>query len=158
LSGQGFVIRAGEGPSFSWPGEVFTGKLSARRTGDRIAIGEVLFSPRHGTSKHRHMESGEVFYIAVGSIVIEIEDEEFTLRAGDFAYASPGAAHRLTNESEEETRLVGIFVPAGPEKAMSAWAELMARTGGNPDPDELEAVRAMGLAIEVEAPRLQADA
>ena len=82
----------------------------------------------------------------------------FTLRAGDLAYAPPGAAHRLTNESEEETRLLGIFVPAGPEKAMSAWAQLMARSGANPDPDELEAVRAMGLAIEVEAPRLQADA
>jgi mannose-6-phosphate isomerase-like protein (cupin superfamily) len=152
------VVRAGEGRTGGVPGEKFTGKLSGDDTGDRVAMGENLFSPRHGTTAHRHVKSGELFYIAMGSITVEIGDEEFALDAGDLAYAPPGATHRLTNVSDAPVRVIAMFLPAGPEKGLRALVETMARTGGKPTPEEREAALAKGDTIEVGPARMTVDA
>lgn len=154
---KALVVRSGEGTTFEMPGERFTGKLAGVHTDDRFALGEGVMSPRHGTSLHRHMKSGEMFYVISGSILLEIEDDEYELHAGDIAYAPPGAAHRMTNVSDEPARVMALFSPAGPEKGLRAMGELMARTAGRPSPEELATAREMGDQIFVAPARMRAD-
>lgn len=53
-------------------------------------------------SLHKHEKKDEVFYILSGLVRMEIGDETFTLRPGDFVHISAGAYHRFTGLEDSE--------------------------------------------------------
>ncbi len=131
------VVRAGEGRHSEFPGEAFVSKLGAVDTGGVLAVATGTRAPGAGTPKHRHMKSGEFWFILEGTVTIEIDDEEYTLGAGDIAYAPPGAAHRITNMTDRPVKTLALYTPAGPEATFRKLEELRGSSAGELNPAEL---------------------
>lgn len=53
-------------------------------------------------SLHKHEKKDEVFYILSGLVRMEIGDDTFTLRPGDFVHIHAGAYHRFTGLEDSE--------------------------------------------------------
>lgn len=53
-------------------------------------------------SLHKHEKKDEVFYLLSGLVKMEIADEAFTLKPGDFVHIPAGAYHRFTGLKDSE--------------------------------------------------------
>ena len=53
-------------------------------------------------SLHKHEKKDEVFYLLSGLVTMEIGDDTFTLRPGDFVHIPAGAYHRFTGLKDSE--------------------------------------------------------
>jgi mannose-6-phosphate isomerase-like protein (cupin superfamily) len=150
-------VAAGDGNPTRVPGETFFVKASGDATGDLLALAEGEFAPRHGTFLHRHMKSGEAFYILHGTFVIDVDGQERELGPGGFAFAPPGATHRITNIADEPGRVIGLYSPAGPERGFRAVRERIAELGALPPPEEVEAILAANDIVRVGPARMRFD-
>ena len=131
----------GEGRSGELPGEKFVGKLGANDTQGHIALAQYELAPGHGTTEHRHMRSGELFYVLSGEALFEIERMEYPAPQGSTLWVPPGASHRISNIATRPVTMLGAFAPAGPEALFPAMMELHQRSNGAPSPEELAVVR-----------------
>lgn len=53
-------------------------------------------------SLHKHKEKDEVFYLLMGSVRMEVGDDVFLMRPGDFVHIPAGVYHRFTGLLESE--------------------------------------------------------
>ena len=68
-----------------------------------------------GPPLHKH-DFDEAFYMLEGELIFQVEDELFTRRAGEFAFAPRNVAHALANHSEADARYLLVCTPAGLER------------------------------------------
>lgn len=102
---------------------------------------------------HIHRKSSETFYVLSGSLIVDIDEEEVRLNAGDMAYVPPLSRHRLSNEGQDPARVLYLFAPAGPELGERKALELMSRSGHPPTSEELNAVFAECDTVDFGPPR-----
>ena len=89
--------------------------------GAGMTFGEVVLLPGQGHSRHNHPESEEILYVLSGEGEQMISDgEPFRVRAGDTIYVPTGAFHSTLNTGWQTMRLLAIYNPGGPEKALEA--------------------------------------
>ena len=62
---------------------------------------------------HYHDEREEVFYVAAGTLSVEMPEDDFTVEAGQFFVAEPGSAHREHNadDATEDVEVIGVGAP-----------------------------------------------
>jgi quercetin dioxygenase-like cupin family protein len=133
------VVRPGDGRATDLPGEHIIGLFNGVDTGGRLAIAEYELDPEYGTTEHRHLGSGEFFYLLAGEAVFDLDGEEHWAPTGAAIWVAPGVAHRISNLSDSPVRMLGAFAPSGPEMLFRGMEELYARTE-QPSEDDLRGV------------------
>lgn len=68
---------------------------------------------RFGPPRHLHFRQDEWFYAVKGTYQVEVGEEKFELRPGDFLFAPRGVPHAWKHLEEEPGRLIVGFEPAG---------------------------------------------
>ena len=78
-----------------------------------------------GPPLHTH-DFDEAFYMLEGELIFQVEDERFTRRAGEFAFAPRNVAHALANHSDADARYLLVCTPAGLERHFARAAAAVA--------------------------------
>jgi quercetin dioxygenase-like cupin family protein len=81
---------------------------------------------------HRH-NFDETFYLLEGELTFQLDDEVFTRRAGELAFAPRGVAHTYANLSGAPARALLMITPAGFERYFDQIAARI--TGREPPPE-----------------------
>jgi oxalate decarboxylase/phosphoglucose isomerase-like protein (cupin superfamily) len=87
--------------------------------GAGITFGEVVLQPGRGHDRHNHPESEEILYVLSGEGQQMLDDRDaFHVKPGDTIYVPTGVFHSTRNTGWEPMRLLAIYNPGGPEKAL----------------------------------------
>jgi oxalate decarboxylase/phosphoglucose isomerase-like protein (cupin superfamily) len=87
--------------------------------GAGITFGEVVLQPGRGHDRHNHPESEEILYVLSGEGQQMLDDRDaFQVKPGDTIYVPTGVFHSTRNTGWEPMRLLAIYNPGGPEKAL----------------------------------------
>jgi quercetin dioxygenase-like cupin family protein len=106
--------------------------LRSEETGGHVSVIEIeLPSHSAGPPLHTH-EFDEVFYLLVGELIFQVEEELVTKGAGEVVFAPRGVAHALANHSDAPARYLLTCTPAGFERH---WARVAAEAAGVEPPD-----------------------
>jgi quercetin dioxygenase-like cupin family protein len=88
--------------------------LRSEQSGGHVSIMENVVSPHSaGPPLHTH-DFDEAFYMLEGELILQVEDERFTKRAGEFAFASRNLAHALANHTDADARHARAATYASP--------------------------------------------
>ena len=106
--------------------------LRSEQSGGQVSMIEIVI-PAHnaGPPLHTH-DFDEAFYILEGELIFQVEDELFTKREGELAFAPRNVAHTLANHSEVDARYLLFCAPAGFERH---WGRMDAASQGIEPPD-----------------------
>ena len=106
--------------------------LRSEESGGHVALCENV-APAHwaGPPLHHH-DFDEAFYVLEGELVFQVEDQLFTKRRGELAFAPRNMPHALTNRSDEPARYVLVCTPAGLERQ---FARMAAEHAGEEPPE-----------------------
>ena len=120
--------------TFAWGGIKWFVSPSAT-TGAQLSFGEVILLPGKGHERHNHPESEEILYVLSGEGTQMIDDAEpFTIRAGDTIYVPTAVFHSTINSGWAPLRMLAIYNPGGPEKALESLPDFRELPAGVPLP------------------------
>ncbi len=89
--------------------------------GAGLTFGEVVLLPGLGHDRHHHPEAEEVLYVLSGAGEQTLADgDPFPVRPGDTIYVPTAVFHSTRNTGWEPLRLLAIYHPGGPERALEA--------------------------------------
>lgn len=112
------IVRAGGGK----PIDIWEFVATGETTGGHFdfMIGEVPFDS--GPPLHIHHEQYDSFFVLIGQLTIQANDEVFVLGPGDFVTVPPGVPHTFNNSdaSQGPVRAINIMTPGGFDKALTA--------------------------------------
>ena len=99
--------------------------LRSEQSGGHVSMMENVVSAQSaGPPLHTH-DFDEAFYMLEGELIFQVQDERFTRRAGEFAFAPRNVVHALANHSDAAARYLLVCTPAGLERhfarAAAAW-------------------------------------
>jgi len=79
---------------------------------EKQSLAEATVAPGGATAEHYHHESEELYYFVAGRGRLRVGDEHRDVRAGECVVIPPGAIHKLTNTSDDESlRLLCCCAP-----------------------------------------------
>jgi len=103
--------------------------------GAGITFGEVVLQPGRGHDRHNHPESEEILYVLSGEGEQMLHDREpFEVKPGDTIYVPTGVFHSTRNTGWEPMRLLALYNPGGPEKALEGLPDFQ-QVGAGSVPD-----------------------
>lgn len=76
-----------------------------------LSIIEEKLPPRASETRHYHIYAQQFFYVLEGELTMEVERENFVLRAGEGIEIAPGKAHQARNSGAEATRILVTSQP-----------------------------------------------
>ena len=91
--------------------------LRSEESGGHVAIVELGGGGR--PPLHRH-DFDETFCVLEGELTFQLDDDVFTRRAGELAFAPRGMAHTYANLSGAPARALLVITPAGFERYFDA--------------------------------------
>ena len=95
--------------------------------GAGMTFGEVVLLPGLGHDRHNHPESEEILYILSGEGEQMLDDgAPFPVRAGDTIYVPTAVFHSTRNTGWEPLRILAIYNPGGPERALEGLPDFRA--------------------------------
>ena len=94
-----YPARECEAADVDWtPPEDDVGLCPVQVTGDtEIAV----FTQAATQDRHYHRTGTEIYMVLEGTMIIEVEGEDYTLSAGDMIVVNPGAIHEVKPEGTE---------------------------------------------------------
>jgi quercetin dioxygenase-like cupin family protein len=104
--------------------------LRSEESGGHVAIVELGGGGR--PPLHRH-DFDETFYVLEGELTFRLDEQVFTRRAGELAFAPRGVAHTYANLSGAPARALLVITRAGFERYFDRIA---ARISGSEPPPE----------------------
>ena len=106
--------------------------LRSEQSDGHVSMIQIVL-PAHnaGPPLHTH-DFDEAFYMLEGELIFQVEDELFTKRAGEIAFAPRNVAHALANHSDADARYLLVCTPAGFERH---WGRTAAASQGGEPPD-----------------------
>ena len=79
-----------------------------------VAPGEKTFAFKGGPPLHIHKYQDEIFFVASGEFLIQIDKEVHTVKTGDTVFIPRGVPHTFANPIENNSgSLISIHQPAG---------------------------------------------
>ena len=115
MSGQGFVIRPGDGDAVWSLGGRFATLLSGDDSEGTLALIEAVVGRGGEPPLHIHHREHEAWYVLEGQLTFHVGDEALVASAGSFAFAPKGVPHAFTVDVEP-TRVLLLAAPAGFER------------------------------------------
>lgn len=116
------VVRGSEGEVYD-PTWVFK---HGSRTGAPFdfIIGNIAYLT--GPPLHVHREQHDTFYVLDGVLAIQVGDEVFDLKPGDFASVPPGIAHTFDNIRKDQppVKVCNVMTPGGLDELFVTFNEL----------------------------------
>jgi mannose-6-phosphate isomerase-like protein (cupin superfamily) len=76
-----------------------------------INVIEERMPPGTSEIRHHHVRARQFFYVLEGELTMEVEREDFVLRAGEGIEIAPGKAHQAMNRSAAATRFLVTSQP-----------------------------------------------
>ncbi len=73
-------------------------------------IHDDVLAPGVTIGVHSHRSGEEYYYIVSGRGVMTLDGERFEVESGDVAGVFPGGTHGLENNSDEDLRMIAIYV------------------------------------------------
>ncbi|SNZ11858.1 Cupin domain-containing protein [Natronoarchaeum philippinense] len=64
-----------------------------------------------GGPDNRHPDSDQWLFVAAGTALVTVEDEESRVAAGDLLCIEAGEGHEITNDGDEPFETVNLYVP-----------------------------------------------
>ena len=96
--------------------------VRSEESGGHVSLMENVVSAHSaGPPLHKH-DFDEAFYMLEGELIFQVEDERFTRRAGEFAFAPRNVPHALANHSDAVARYLLVCTPAGLERLFARTA------------------------------------
>ena len=118
------VLFVGPGEGRPIPGrEEVVFKATGADTGGAVAFLEATTGPGAEPDAHIHHTSDELFYVLEGRMRFRLGEGTVEAPAGTFLFIPRGTVHAAWNDGAERARVLAAFVPAGPERAMEAFAQ-----------------------------------
>ena len=108
---QARIVRKNEGKTYANQWLFKEGSLTG---GDfDFMVGNIDYLV--GPPLHVHQEQTDSFFVLEGALTIQIGDELFKLRPGDFATARPGIPHTFANTDQNQppVKLANFMTPSG---------------------------------------------
>ena len=100
--------------------------------GAGVTFGEVVLQPGRGHERHNHPESEEILYVLSGEGEQMIDDgKPFDVTPGDTIYVPTGVFHSTRNTGWEPMRLLALYNPGGPEKALEGLPDFQQVDAGS---------------------------
>ena len=109
--------------------------LRSEESGGHVAIVEL--GGRGRPPLHRH-DFDETFYVLEGELTFQLDDDVFTRRAGELAFAPRGIPHTYANLSGAPARALLVITPAGFERYFGGIAARI--SGAEPPPEAAKPV------------------
>lgn len=130
------VLGPGEGLHLgSGPGRDITFKLTGEQTGGAFDYFVVDVPSGNGPPLHVHHIQDETLHILVGEFKVQLGEEIFYMKEGDFAYLPSQVQHAFKNISSDPGRVIVVYAPGGGHKFFEEFGPI-ARSG-HPDPKVL---------------------
>jgi mannose-6-phosphate isomerase-like protein (cupin superfamily) len=107
-----YALASDEGEALWWLGSLAVIKATAEDTGGLMTIIEVTEPPNIQGPLHVHHREDEGFWVLEGSATIEVGDQVFEARAGDFVLGPRDIPHRYAT-GDSGCRLLYICTPGG---------------------------------------------
>jgi mannose-6-phosphate isomerase-like protein (cupin superfamily) len=114
--------------------------LSRQDTGGALTLFIDETPPNAGPPLHIHRNEDELFYILEGELVMQVNEERFTVPAGSAAFLPRGVPHTFTNPGPQTARSLVALTPAGLEDFFAEVEPLA--TQAEPDMTAILAVAA----------------
>lgn len=96
--------------------------LRSEQSGGHVSIMEnVVAAHSAGPPLHKH-DFDEAFYMLEGELIFQVEEELFTKRAGELAFAPRNVAHALANHSDADASYLLVCTPGGLERLFARTA------------------------------------
>ena len=83
---------------------------------DNLVVSETTLHPGKETSGHSHGEADEVYFFVEGSGKMQLDKEEFDVKAKDIVLIKRGSFHKVFNRSEKDLVFVCVFEKYGDRK------------------------------------------
>lgn len=133
--GKAFIVRKNQSRFFGNPSAASLpyGRciISSADTANQIyisAAGTESYAKKGGPGLHIHYQDDEIFYVASGEFLFQLEDEVFLGKAGDTIFAPRGMAHTFANPvANNPGELLIIHNPITP--SLEKFYEVFARVG-----------------------------
>ena len=126
-------LPASAGDTYYGPGDVYRFLVTGAETGGAYFAMEAIVPPGGGPPPHIHRNEDETFYVLEGQTEFLLDGEIVVAGPGDFVSVPRGAVHRFRNASDELTRLILTFTPAGIEGFFRETLERAADISAIPD-------------------------
>lgn len=105
--------------------------VSGQETGGAFALFIDEVPPNGGPPLHIHRHEDETFYILEGELVVQMNQERFTVPAGCAAFLPRGVPHTFTNLGTGTARALVALTPGGLERFFAEVEPLVTQ----PEPD-----------------------
>ena len=110
--------------------------LRGEQSGGQLAVMDnVVGAGFQGPPLHHH-HFDETFYVLEGELTFQLEDEIFTRKQGELAFAPRDVPHTFANLSGTDARTLIICTPSGFERYFDRMAA--ERAGVEPTPEAME--------------------
>jgi quercetin dioxygenase-like cupin family protein len=110
--------------------------LHSEQSGGEIAVMDNIVGAGFPGPPLHHHDFDETFYVLDGELTFQLEDEIFTRKQGELAFAPRNVAHTFANLSGADARTLIICTPAGFERYFDRLAA--EQTGGEPPASALK--------------------
>ena len=104
--------------------------LRSEESAGQVAVVELAGG---GRPPLHHHDFDETFYVLEGELSFQLEDDVFTRRAGELAFAPRGVPHTYANLSGAPARVLLVITHAGFERYFDQIAARI--TGSEPPPE-----------------------
>jgi quercetin dioxygenase-like cupin family protein len=107
------LVRRDEGQSPQGSPHLF--KAAASNTDGRFDFITAAFAPMTGPPLHLHLEQDDTFYVLDGTLTVQVDDEVFDVRPGEFVSIPPQVPHTFDNlhNGDQPVRAINLMTPGG---------------------------------------------
>lgn len=111
---KGKMVPANEGLRLqSGPGRDLIFKLTGDDTNGAFDYFIVQVAPHGGPPLHVHRSQEETIHVLKGKYKIQVGDELFYCKEGDFAYLPSKVPHAFLNLTNEQGEIIVVYTPGG---------------------------------------------
>ncbi len=135
---NGFIVRNGEARMDKHtpfmgvnPNDL---KISSKDTDGALSVFEYTGVQKVGPPLHIHFHQDEIFYVAEGEYIFQLDKERFTLKAGDTIFLPRNIPHTWVQVTEKG-RLIYFLQPAG---KMEEYFQAVNKIKGVPSTEEIQ--------------------
>jgi len=107
-------------------------------TGGHFLFGEARMNPGDPCpGLHIHTHEYESFYVVDGVLTVEVGDQRFDMKDGDYAVLPPGVPHRFANLGDTPVRVIGAMGPTSIQHMFEAEEKYFASLDGPPYSEDM---------------------